>query len=237
MVVTMPRIVPKFLLLALAGGFYADAQPTASSPNAGHLKTGQFVYRTVIHGKEAGNSEISVHKLPDSENFVYTNRVSGAFSQQWEAIATPTFTPISARLTFGEGEKLRKEFELKYQDGRVTGRVSGKANIDVQMSTDTVDQRIDWAAAISQDLAPGREFAFHVFDPGTGVSRVTGHIGGPEMVSVPAGTFEAVRIVYRIEKARGTEVYQILTNRDGPRMALKEEFPNGTVSELVQVSE
>jgi hypothetical protein len=232
----MPRIVPKLLLLALAGGFYADAQPTAPSPNAGHLKTGQFVYRTVIHGKEAGNSEISVHKLPDSENFVYTNRVSGAFSQQWEAIATPAFVPISAKLTFG-GEKRRPEFELNYQDGRVTGRVSGKANIDVQMSTDTVDQRIDWAAAISQDLAPGREFAFHVFDPGTGVSRVTGHIAGPETVSVPAGTFEAVRIVYRIEKAGGTEVYQILTNRNGPRMALKEEFPNGTVSELVQVRE
>jgi hypothetical protein len=233
----MPRIVPKFLLFALAGGFYADAQPTAPSPNAGHLKTGQFVYRTVIHGKEAGNSEISIHKLPDSENFVYTNRVSGAFSQQWEAIATPAFVPISAKLTFGEGEKRRREFELNYQDGRVTGRVSGKANIDVQMSTDTVDQRIDWAAAISQDLTPGREFAFHVFDPGTGVSRVTGHIAGSETVRVPAGTFDAVRIVYRIEKARGTEVYQILTNRDGPRMALKEEFPNGAVSELVQVKD
>ena len=42
-----------------------------------------------------------------------------------------------------------------------------------------------------------------------------------------SGTFEAVRIIYRIEKTRGPEVYQILTNRDGPRMVLKEEFPNG----------
>ena len=233
----MPRIVPKLLLLALAGGFYADAQPTAPSPNAGHLKTGRFLYRTIIHGKDAGNSEISIHKSQDSGNFMYANRVNGTFSQQWEAIATPTFTPISARLTFGEGEKLRKEFELKYQDWRVTGWSSGKANIDIQVSPDTVDQRIDWAAVMAQDLVPGREFEFHVFDPGTGVSRVTGHIAGSETVSVPAGTFEAVRIVYRIEKARGTEVYQILTNRDGPRMALKEEFPNGAVSELVQVSE
>ena len=87
------------------------------------------------------------------------------------------------------------------------------------------------------DLVPGHEFAFHVFDPVTGTSRVTGRIGGPESVRVPAGIFEAMRIVYRIEKARGTEVYQILTNRDGPRMALKEEFPNGAVSELVQVRE
>jgi len=237
MIVTMPRIAPKLLLLALAGGFCADAQPTAASPNAEHLKTGQFVYRTVIHGKDAGNSEISIHKMPGSGNFAYTNRVSGAFSQQWEAVATPSFGPISARLSFGEGEKARQEFELKYRNGRVTGWAVSKGKINVEVSTDTVDQRIDWAAIISQDLVPGSEFAFHVFDPGTGLSRVTGHIAGSETVSVPAGTFDAVRIVYRIEKARGAEVYQILTNRDGPRMALKEEFPNGAVSELVQVRE
>lgn len=237
MVVTMPRIAPKLLLLALAGGFCADAQPTAPSPNAEHLKTGQFVYRTVIHGKDAGNSEISIHKMPGSGNFAYTNRVSGAFSQQWEAVATPSFGPISAKLTFGEAGKKRPEFELNYEKGRVTGWASGKGQIDVEVLPDTVDQRIDWAAAMSQDLVPGHEFAFHVFDPVTGTSRVTGRIAGPETVRVPAGIFKAMRIVYRIEKARGAEVYQILTNRDGPRMALKEEFPNGAVSELVQVRE
>ena len=235
MVATMPPILLRFLLLALVAELHAGAQIATSEPNAGYLKTGQFVYRTIIHGKDAGNSEISIHKLPDSGNFVYANRVSGAFSQQWEAIATPTFAPISAKLTFGEGEKLRKEFELKYQDGRVTGWASGKGKIDVEVLSDTVDQRIDWAAAMSQELVPGREFAVHVFDPGTGASRVTGHIAGPETVRVPAGTFEAFRVVYRIEKARGAEVYQILTNRDRPRIVLKEEFPNGAVSELVQV--
>jgi hypothetical protein len=233
----MPHIVSRFVLLALLGGFHADAQTTTSALNAGNLKTGRFLYRTILRGEDAGNSEISVRKSPDSGNFVYTNRVSGAFSQQWEAIATPSFGPISARLTFGEGEKSRQEFDLKYQDGRVTGWTARKGKIDLEILPDTVDQRIDWAAAISSDLVLGREFAFHVFDPGTGLSRVTGRIAGPETVRVPAGSFEAVRVVYRIEKARGAEVYQILTNRDGPRMALKEEFPNGAVSELVQVRE
>jgi hypothetical protein len=235
MIATMPRILSRFVLLALGAELHAGAQTATSGLNAGHLKTGQFVYRTIIHGKDAGNSEISIRKLPGSGNFVYANRVSGAFSQQWEAIATPTFAPISAKLSFGAGEKVRKEFELKYQDGRVTGWASGKGKIDVEVLSDTVDQRIDWAAAMSQELVPGREFAFHVFDPGTGTSHVTGRIAGPETVRVPSGTFEAVRIIYRIEKTRGPEVYQILTNRDGPRMVLKEEFPNGAVSKLVQV--
>lgn len=233
----MARLVSRLVLLALVGGFGADAETAGSASNAARLKTGRFLYRTVVRGEDAGNSEISIHKSPDSGNFIYTNRVSGAFSQQWEAIATPNFRPISARLTFGEGEKSRQEFELRYQDGRVTGWTARKGKIDVEVLPDTVDQRIDWAAAISSDLALGREFAFHVFDPGTGLSRVTGRIAGPETVRVPAGSFEAVRIVYRIEKARGTEVYQILTNRDGPRMTLKEEFPNGAISELVQVKE
>ena len=233
----MARFVPRLVLLALVGGFHADAQTSASTLNAERLKTGRFVYRTIIRGEDAGNSEISIRKSPDSGNFMYTNRVSGAFSQQWEAIATPNFGPVSAKLTFGQGEKSRLEFELKYQDGRVTGWSARKGKIGVEVLPNTVDQRIDWAAAISSDLTLGREFAFHVFDPGTGLSRVTGRIAGAERVHVPAGNFEAVRIVYRIEKARGAEVYQILTNRDGPRMALKEEFPNGAVSELVQVKE
>jgi hypothetical protein len=233
----MPHIVSRLVILALLGGCYADAQTTTSSLNAERLKTGRFLYRTIIHGKDAGNSEISIQKSSGSRNFVYANRVSGAFSQQREAIATPNFGPISAKLTFGAGEKIRPEFELKYRDGRVTGWASGKEKIDLEVLPDTVDQRIDWAAVISQNLVLGRDFTFHVFDPGTGTSRVTGRIVGPEIVHVPAGSFEAVRIVYRIEKARGPEVYQILTNLDGPRMALKEEFPNGAVSELVQMRE
>lgn len=226
-----------FVLLGLGRALQGNLETVTARLNARHLKMGRFLYRTVINGQTAGDSEISIQKLPDSENFIYTNHVSGAFDQQWEAVATPTFGPISAKLTFGEGEKKRPEFQLNYQKGRVTGWASGKGKIDVEVLPDTVDQRIDWAAAMSQDLVPGHEFAFHVFDPGTGTSRVTGRIAGTETVRVPAGIFEAVRIVYRIEKARGTEAYQILTNRDGPRMALKEEFPNGAVSELVQVRE
>jgi hypothetical protein len=226
-----------FVLLAVGRGLHADLETVTARLGARHLKMGHFLYRTVINGQTAGDSEISIQKLPNSQNFIYANRVSGAFDQQWEAVATPSFGPISAKLTFGGAGQKRPEFELNYEKGRVTGWASGKGQIDVEVLPDTVDQRIDWAAAMSQDLVPGHEFAFHVFDPVTGTSRVTGRIAGPETVRVPAGIFEAMRIVYRIEKARGAEVYQILTNRDGPRMALKEEFPNGAVSELVQVRE
>ena len=237
------------VLLALSGvSFLATGAKVAEAKlDANHLKTGRFLYRTLLNGKDAGNSNISIRKIPGSSNLIYTNHVTGQFSQQWEAIAAPTFVPISAKLIFGEGDHAHPAFELKYQGGRVTGfafvkqpsNASGKikVDVDVEVLPDTVDQRIDWAAVMAQEMAPGREFEFHVFDPGAGNSRVTGRIVGPETVHVPAGTFAAMRIVYRIEKAGGTEIYQVLTKRTGLKVLLKEEFPDGAVTELVEAKD
>jgi hypothetical protein len=36
--------------------------------DAQRLKTGRFLYRTILNGKDAGNSDISVRKLADSGN-------------------------------------------------------------------------------------------------------------------------------------------------------------------------
>src|SRR5204862_3542956 len=52
-------------------------------------------------------------------------------------------------------------------------------------------------------------------------------------ISVPAGTFDTVRIIYQIEKSKGTERYEVLATKALPRMMIREDFPNGTSSELV----
>jgi hypothetical protein len=210
-------------IIALSTG---HSSSVGSRANAEQLKTGRFVYRTLISGKDAGTNEISISKLgPD--RFMFTNHVSGAFAQQWEAVATAMFVAVSAKLAFGEGDKLRPQFEVNYREGRAIGwrmkkSTSNKIDVDVKVSPDTVDQRIDWAAAVSQKLIPGHEFSFSVFDPATQISHVTGRVVGPETVSVPAGTFPAIRIAYSIEKPGGTETYQVLTNATGARILLKE---------------
>jgi hypothetical protein len=132
---------------------------------------------------------------------MFSNHISGAFAQQWEAVATAMFVPVSAKLALGEGEKLRSRFELNYREERATGwrlekSTGNKIDVDVKVLPDTVDQRIDWAAAMSQQLVPGHEFVLS-FDPVTQISHVTGRVVGPETVNVPAGTFEAMRIAYR----------------------------------------
>jgi hypothetical protein len=109
--------------------------------------------------------------------------------------------------------------------------------VDVKLLPDTVDQRIDWAAAMSQDLVPGHEFAFSVFDPATQISHLTGRVVGPETVTVPAGTFAAIRIAYTMEKPDHKETYQVLTNVTGARILLKEEFPTAAITELLRSKE
>jgi hypothetical protein len=234
-----------FLSVALfalsVSGSTAHSTSIGSRPNAEQLKTGRFLYRTLINGKDAGASEISIFKLgPD--RFMFANHVSGAFAQQWEAVATAMFVPVSAKLAFDEGGKLRPQFELNYREGSATGwrmerSTANKIEVDVKVLPDTVDQRIDWATAISQELVPGHEFSFSVFDPVTQIIHVTGRVVGPETVNVPAGTFAAIRIAYRMEKPEHNETYQVLTNSKGPRILLKEEFPDGAVTELVHFNE
>jgi Protein of unknown function (DUF3108) len=230
------------LLVLFVSGF-SSGQPafTPSRPSAERLKTGRFQYRTLVNGKDAGTNEISIAKS-GTDRFIFTNKVSGAFAQRWEAVATAMFAPVSAKISFGEGDKLQPRFELNYRDGRAIGSridksTNNRIDVDVKVLPDTVDQRIDWAAAMSQELTPGHEFSFSVFDPVTQISHVTGRVVGPETVNVPAGTFEAMRIVYTIEKPSGKETYQVLTNAKGARIPLKEEFPDGATTELVRFNE
>ena len=222
-------------IIALSTG---HSSSIGSRANAEHLKTGRFVYRTLVNGKDAGTSEISISKL-GQDSFIFANHISGAFAQQWESVATARFAPVSAKISFGEGDKLQPRFEINYRDGRATGwrlerSTNKKIDIDVQVLPDTIDQRIDWAAAMAQELGPGQEFAFSVFDPVTQISHVSGRVVGPETVNVPAGTFEAIRVAYTMEKPGGKETYQVLTNATGARILLKEEFPNGAVGELLR---
>jgi hypothetical protein len=88
---------------------------------------------------------------------------------------------------------------------------------------------------MSSGLKVGGKFSFAVFDPVTGVSQVTGEIAEEEKITVPAGTYDTIRIIYRIEKSKGTERYEVLATKALPRMMVREDFPNGTSSELVSI--
>ena len=112
-----------------------------------------------------------------------------------------------------------------------------RREVDETIADDTVDQRIDWAAVMAfKEYVEGHEFKFHVYDARTGNSLVSVRIGKSEKTAVPAGSFETVRISYRIDKRSGAETYEVFVTKQAPRFLVKEKFPNGSVTELVELT-
>jgi Protein of unknown function (DUF3108) len=224
--------------LAMAGGQVARCDFDAT-----RLRTGSYSFRTLVDGKEVGRSRIQISRSADSRNYVFSNLVLGSFSQSWEAVASPTFAPVSAKLSFGQGSAARTAFDLSYQGNRVTGFIASqkepfkRREVDEAIADDTVDQRIDWAAVMAfKEYVEGHEFKFHVYDAGTGNSLVSVLIGKSEKTAVPAGSFETVRVSYRIDKRSRAETYEVFVTKQAPRFLVKEKFPNGSVTELVELS-
>ncbi len=214
---------------------------TPAHPDAHRLQTGQFDYRDTNDGKPLGTSRISIEKVGADEEYDFSAETIGYGDQQWESIATSSFAPISAKLSFGKAGNRSPSFDLKYVAGRVSGFAVSHARseaaishtVDARISFDTVDQRIDWATVLASDLKPGAHFRFSVYDPAIGISPVLAQVSPVEQVRVPAGVFNAFRIEYRVEKATGTERYIVFASEQQPRVMLREDFPDGTISELL----
>jgi len=220
------------LTLAIASG--QDVRPDL---DAGRLQTGSFSFRTLVDSKEVGRSRIQIRRSADLRNYIFSNLVIGSFSQSWEAVASPTFGPVSAKLSFWQGSAARTAFDLSYEGNRVTGFITSQKELDETVAGDTVDQRIDWAAVMAlEKYVEGQEFRFHVYDPGTGNSLVSVRIGENQTTTVPAGSFETVRVSYRIDKRSGPETYEVFVTKQAPRFLVKEKFPNGSIVELVELT-
>src|SRR4030095_9455568 len=226
------------LVLAIVSG--QDARPDLA---ATRLQTGSFSFRTLVDGKEVGRSRIEIRSSANSGNCVFSNLVIGSFSQSWEAVASPTFAPMSAKLSFGQGSAARTAFELSYQGNRVIGFIipqkepSKRREVDEVITDDTVDQRIDWAAVMAlKEYTEEQKFQFRVYDPETGNSLVSVRIGETQTIAVPAGSFETVRVSYRIDKRGHAETYEVFVTKQTPRFMVKEKFPNGSMIELVELA-
>jgi hypothetical protein len=232
-----------FIGIVCLGLVMAGGQIAQSDLDARRLRTGSYAFRTLVDGKEVGRSRIQIRRSADSGNYVFSNVVIGSFSQSWEAVASPTFAPVSAKLSFGQGSAARTAFDLSYQGNRVTGFIASqkeafkRREVDEAIADDTVDQRIDWAAVMAfKQYVEGHEFQFHVYDAGTGNSLVSVRIGNSETTAVPAGSFKTVRVSYQIDKRSGAETYEVFVTKQAPRFLVKEKFPNGSVTELVELT-
>ena len=227
----LARLLPLFVAVPLA----------AQSFDGNRLETGKFDYTITDQGKEVAKLALDIRKTAANQ-FTFSADATATACQHWESVATAALKPISARLSFCKDGNNRPMFELVYTGNRVSGtKYSGKPpaiqkqDVEAVIPASTVDQRIDWAAVMAMDLKPGLQFGFNVYDPGTGVSRLTGRVAGAEEVELPAGRFHGYHLIYQMDKQGRVEHYESLVSRNVPRILLKIRFPNGTWSELVSM--
>lgn len=221
--------------------------PSRPAFDATRLRPGRFVYRNLRDGKEVARFVLTVQPLPDG-NTRFTGEAAG-FNQRWESVAGPSFVPVSALLMMETKTRDHFSMTLRYGETDVTGEsvttplssystataiAPVKKAIHDRITATTVDQRIDWAAVLSSALVPGQSLSFTVYDPTTGISQVTAAVTPGGTLNLPSGPVETVRGIYLIQKARGTEAYEVWTTPDPPRVLLREVFPNGTSTELIE---
>jgi hypothetical protein len=237
--------------IAAVGQSSALSDPLGHVRDVGRVRTGIFEYLNFNHGKLVGSATLTIRKLADSGNLKFVSKAdfvedfSGFRSQRWEAVTSPDFRPILAKLAFLQGNEVVPKFELRYTPNRVAGFViqsrdvahGARETVDARVPAGIVDQRVDWAAILASDLKPGEQIEFNVFDPGTGISRVVAGVGPAENLLVGAGAFRAFRIGYRMEKPNKTERFQLFVTQALPHLMLREDFPNGVRSLLAHIAE
>ena len=230
------------MLMAVADHPTADLKTLHDRIDARRLQTGEFIYRDSAKGKLMGESSINIGLNATDSNYHFTVQTSGYFDQRWESVASPTLTPISARLAFGKGPDQPTAFDLQYANDKVTGfalhrrSADPKAQVPVNATIDsnTVDQRIDWATVMAFELRKDSRFGFNVYDPITGSSEVRARVSPPRRIDVPAGSFRVYAVTYWVKKATGPERYIVYATTSLPRFMVREDFPDGTISELVK---
>lgn len=229
----------------------AQNPPADFGSNTTRLRTGFFTYQDRSHdgGSVVGSSRIQIRRLGSESDYEFSNIATfasgfmGFHSQRWSTVASMRFQPKSAALAFLHGNEVAPVFDITYRAARAKGFVvsmssneaSKKSYVDDPIPADTVDQRIDWAAVTANDLEVGRHFEFNVYDPKGGVSHVQVDVGTLSEVHVPAGDFVSYAIDYRIYKANGIEHFRVFASREIPRFMVREEFPNGVVTDLVRI--
>jgi hypothetical protein len=112
--------------------------------------------------------------------------------------------------------------------------LSGPRRTLSQLASST--KRLDWAAVTASNLKAGGAFEFDVYDPSSGISHVEVRIGQVQTLRSPAGEFKTFPVSYEIKKRTATESYRVFVSKEEPRILVREEFPDGTQSDLDSIA-
>lgn len=229
-----------FLVITMSSAsVWAGACPPSAHGNtqpsfdASLLKEGRFIYRTTLGGEFLGETALEIRRKGDTWRITMS---APKIEQSWEAEVRRSFAPLSAHLKM----KTRHgpyEMSLTYSGREVKGE-ERKADtvkpVSAALNGVVLDQRVDWAAVMALQAPAGSLVEMSVFDP-AGLSRMLGEVGGARPLTGPFGEVQSVSLGYRICKPDHVESYLVHATRDLPRYMLREDMPNGLVSELTRI--
>ncbi|HVH68919.1 MAG TPA: insulinase family protein [Gemmatimonadales bacterium] len=210
----------------------ADLSPRAS-PVALDLK--QFVAHTdssrvLIQGNAVGFTVSEVRRPADS--LVYSERSrlgGGAFEQQTTVALDPADGSVRRvdQKTTQQGQTT--DTHLTYAAGRVKGASAAvqpdgsvkRFDIDTALPPGTADENAVPFLVPALPLEAGKSITLNFFTPSeNALKTLTFKVGGPESVTVPAGSFQA----FRIDVTGSRVPFTMYVGVDAPRRVLKTEF-------------
>jgi hypothetical protein len=209
----------------------ADTHPVF---DAALLKEGRFTYRTTLKGKLLGETLLEVRRIGTSYRISMS---APEIAQSWQATVEKSFAPLTASLSM-QGKKGAYTMNLSYAGAKITGeeREAGVTRpVNARAEGVTIDQRVDWASMIAVKSPERGALALKVFDPGSGSSEMLGRIGEAQPLSGAWGDATALRLDYTICKREHLEQYTVYATQEAPRYMLREDMPNGLVSELIRI--
>ena len=183
-------------------------------------------FRVLVQGNELGTQVATLQLGADSATYIETMSVGGAGQQQTTVVFNTrdfSMRRMDQQASFG-GQQGEAHFQ--YAGGRVKGnaRVPQRGGTPKEFSVDTVipgGTYDDNAVAVilpALSLTPGASIALNVFASGDGLMKVyTLKVSGPENVSVPAGTFPALRV----DVSGSESPVQVWVSTESPRRLLK----------------
>jgi len=213
------------MICALAVAALAVAAVAPPAFDAAKLKEGRFIYRTTLRGESLGETALEIRRV--GANYRITMSAP-EIAQSWQAEVDRSFAPISASLSM-RGKKGAYTMALTYRGAKITGeeREAGVVRpVKAFAKGVVIDQRVDWASMMASNASAGESIAVRVFDPSTGFSEMLGKV---------TETPSELRLDYTIRKRDHLEEYTVHATRETPRYMLREDMPNGLVSELIRI--
>lgn len=114
--------------------------------------------------------------------------------------------------------------EVRFSDGRARGAfILSRSIFDIPLDTGVVDDDASTALLPTLPLEMGRAFTFRTFATPGEVRLTRAHVAGIDTVSVPAGTFEAWRLV-----VMSRDTSHVFISRTAPRRVVLVRLSDGS---------